>query len=411
MALLRSTALAVALVPGAGEAPACSGQLLENGICLPAAWPPAANFTAELKTPPYLLEPPAVINISRGRQLFVDSFLIAETNAATSFHEGDYAAENPVLSPDQPWEKTPATATSPAGGTAMPFSGGSWYFNESFHIWYSCGTGRSGDISNTCYATSTDGRKWTKPRFNQGTNTVKGSGWHDGNTVWLDRRESDPARRFKIAEVRKEQQYQHYTLLQSATGLEWEVIKNRTGPIQDRSTFFFEPLRERWVYTNKVSGKVNTTNSDGGVWPGYGRSHAYFASKTDHLCEWTAEGKCSEDDASWTKLFDSESPSEPRPWVVADADDPVLLMPNGTAFEFNKGSRTINPNQLYNLDVIAHESLLVGQFSVLQCKHSDYPAGCPGPESGHEFNSVFLGWSRDGEPRWPHVCGCSPFTQ
>jgi hypothetical protein len=72
------------------EAPACAGQLLENGICLPAVWPPAANFFAELKTPPYLLKPPAVSNISRGRQLFVDSFLVAETNAATSFHEGEY---------------------------------------------------------------------------------------------------------------------------------------------------------------------------------------------------------------------------------------------------------------------------------------------------------------------------------
>ena len=33
---------------------------------------------------------------------------------------------------------------------------------------------------------------------------------------------------------------------------------------------------------------------------------------------------------------------------------------------------------------------------MLQCKHSNFPAGCPGPESGHEFNSVFLGFSRDG---------------
>ena len=125
MALLRSTALAIALVPAGagpgnsagdgGDAPACAGQLLENGICLPAAWPPPANFTAELKTPPYLLEPPAVINISRGRQLFVDSFLIAETNAATSFHEGEYAGENPVLSPDQPWEKASAGGAT-AGG-------------------------------------------------------------------------------------------------------------------------------------------------------------------------------------------------------------------------------------------------------------------------------------------------------
>ena len=113
---------------GAEVAP-CAGLLLENGICLPPAWPPRANFSAELKTPPYLLQPPALINISRGRQLFVDTFLIAETNAATSFHEGEYAAENPVLRPDQEWEKTPKPPgkSSPwgdgGGGIAMPFRG------------------------------------------------------------------------------------------------------------------------------------------------------------------------------------------------------------------------------------------------------------------------------------------------
>ena len=365
-----------AAAAGGEASPAACAQRLENGICLPAAWPPAANFSAVLKMPPYLLNPPSVINISRGRQLFVDSFLIAETNAVTSFHAGEYASENPVLTPDQPWEKTPPPpGSSVGGGRAMPFSGGAWYYNKSFHLWYNCGPSRSGNVSNTCYATSANGRTWTKPLFNDGTNAVRGSARHDGNTVWLDRRETNPARRFKIAEVRSEQQDQHYTLHQSADGLDWQVIKNKTGPISDRSTFFFDPLRERWVFTNKVNGE--TTTPDGKKKLQFGRSHAYFASQTDQLCDWTpaapesaghaqslATEECSKEDAAWTELYSSTSLSEPRPWVVADADDPVLLMPNGTAFQFNKGSGTVNPNQLYNLDAIGHESLLVGQFSV-----------------------------------------------
>ena len=182
-------------------------------------------------------------------------------------------------------------------------------------------------------------------------------------------------------------------MLQSEDGLDWKLIKNRTGPIEDRSTFFFDSMRERWVFTNKVSG---TGPGADGKEVEFGRSHAYFASQTHELCEWSSDGMCTEDSLTWTKMFSSDEESEPRPWVLADADDPRLLMPNGTAFDFNKGTKTANPNQLYNLDATGYESLLVGQFSVLQCKHGNYPAGCPGPESGHEFNSVFLGWSRDG---------------
>ena len=85
-------------------------------------------------------------------------------------------------------------------------------------MWYKCGPSRhtiwghtchtgncTGEVSNTCYARSANGKDWEKPLFNQGTNTVRGSALYDGNTVWLDRHETNPARRFKIAEVRSEQ--------------------------------------------------------------------------------------------------------------------------------------------------------------------------------------------------------------
>ena len=59
-----------------GRAP----ETLYNGITLASPWPPRQRFPDEhLVTPPYLADPPAVIPIDVGRQLFVDDFLIEET--------------------------------------------------------------------------------------------------------------------------------------------------------------------------------------------------------------------------------------------------------------------------------------------------------------------------------------------
>ena len=54
----------------------CRGELMFNGICLPSPWPPRINLTHKVTTPPYLTAPPAVIDITVGRQLFVDDFLV-----------------------------------------------------------------------------------------------------------------------------------------------------------------------------------------------------------------------------------------------------------------------------------------------------------------------------------------------
>ena len=54
----------------------CDGELTFNGICLPPTWPPRINLTHRATAPPYLAAPPAVIDITIGRQLFVDDFLV-----------------------------------------------------------------------------------------------------------------------------------------------------------------------------------------------------------------------------------------------------------------------------------------------------------------------------------------------
>ena len=53
---------------------------------------------------PYLKNPPEVINVNVGRQLFVDDFLIDKTDLAFCFHAAKKYEGNPVLYPQTEWE-------------------------------------------------------------------------------------------------------------------------------------------------------------------------------------------------------------------------------------------------------------------------------------------------------------------
>src|SRR5690606_9766259 len=102
--------------PGAGE-------VLYNGIELPAEWPPEYDPLAREPMPvPYLERPPTVIPIDVGRQLFVDDFLIEATTLRRTYHRAEPYEHNPVLRPDQPWELKPGGADA-----AAPFSDGVWF--------------------------------------------------------------------------------------------------------------------------------------------------------------------------------------------------------------------------------------------------------------------------------------------
>ncbi len=183
--------------------PALAGEVLYNGIELPAPWPPRRDGLtyevfrnqASLKyfapmAVPYLEKPPAVIPIDLGRQLFVDDFLIENTNLRRTFHLAQYHPASPVLKPDRKWEQ------GDRGPRALVFSDGVWYDPQDrlFKMWY-LGYG-------TCYAVSRDGIHWEKPQLDvePGTNIVlKPKPPRDDNaTVWLDLAETDPSRRYKM---------------------------------------------------------------------------------------------------------------------------------------------------------------------------------------------------------------------
>lgn len=323
------------VLAGALGTPGARADMLYNGIELPAAWPP--NYgpltTGPLRTPPYLLAPPAVIPIDVGRQLLVDDFLIEQTTLTRTYHDAVYHPATPVLKPDQPWEQE--------GGepTAMPFSDGVWWdpAEKLLKAWY-----MGGYVKHTCYATSWDGLHWDKPLLDvvPGTNIVHPK-TRDSATVWLDLETADPSRRYVL------QMYPHpadagaYEVYFSADGIHWGERAVRTSRAGDRGTIFWNPFRQRWVYGIRGGTRV-------------GRMRLYRESPDLIVgADWRG-GQAVE-------------------WVGADELDPVRA---------DLKTRC----ELYNLDCVAYESLMLGLFSIWRGQPADRA----------KPNEICVGFSRDG---------------
>jgi hypothetical protein len=341
---------------GRGEA-ADLGHTLYNGIVLPREWPPRlSEFSTSTEkdpvVPPYLISPPAVIPIDVGRQLFVDDFLVADTTLTRTFHLAKYHPANPVLKPDQPWEMK-----NPDHAAAMVFSDGVWYDpqDQIFKMWYMVG-----ESASTGYAISRDGIHWNKPALDvrPPTNIVQPGG-RDSSTVWLDLEEKDPARRFKMfrvigaggADPVTEWNNWVMAIHFSADGIHWGEPVAKTGRVVDRSTVFWNPFRKVWVYSIRHVYKVGDA-----VDKSYG-----FARRRSYV-----EGSDVLAAARWEV-------NEPLRWTDVDRLDP------------QRDDLKIKP-QLYNLDAVAYESLMVGFFTIWRGQ----------PADRHKPNNVALGYSRDG---------------
>jgi hypothetical protein len=322
-----------------------AGELLYNGIRLPDAWPPA-HFAVTHEpppAPPYLLDPPAVVPIDTGRQLFVDHFLIEETSLRRTFHQPVYFPGNPVLAPDTPFERPEGRRP-----TAFVFSGGVWYdpAERLYKIWYHCPTG-------TCYATSLNGVEWRKPEldFQPGANLVHRAPM-DSSTIWLDLAEKDPSRRYKYAFTGGHMRplYLHF----SPDGIHWGQPVAQSRPVADRTTIFFNPFRRVWVYSIR-------DHTPGEIGPDRMRKpgdHLRYRRYWEHAD--VIQG------LAWPS-------SGPVVWTWADRLDAARVDLNTRP-------------ELYNLDAAPYESLLVGLFSMWRGQ----------PLNREKPNSVSLGFSRDG---------------
>lgn len=344
-------------------AASAGAQTLHNGIQLPEVWPPRQQIPTERKVMPvpYLADKPAVIPVNTGRQLFVDTFLIAETDLTPVFHTPDFYQGNPVLEPTEEWEKTIEGAPY-----AAPFSDGIWYDDRDgkFKMWYLAGAGsmhkEERQTFYTCYAESADGEHWRK--VNQdivpGTNIVDTCN-RDAATVWLDREESDPARRYKFFNIerRKGDRRWQMILKYSPDGIHWSRGVAQSGDMGDRTTAFYNPFTKKWVMSLRAGTPVSS------------RSRYYIENSDPEM------------------LVSLAHRTKP------DADDKNIV------FWFTPDDKELRHERfpevepgIYNFDAIPYESIMLGFYSAWA-----------GPENRvceqegiQKRNVLSLGYSRDG---------------
>ena len=329
-----------------------------NSIPLLTPWPPRYEEPAErIPMPvPYLANKPSVIPIDEGRQLFVDDYLIFRTTLEAVCHTPDYYSGNPVLAPGQSWEKTLDGVPY-----AAPFSDGVWYdeLENKFKMWYLTGGSAVGKKFCTAYAESKDGKNWTKPDLQliPGTSLVD-TCERDASTLWLDKLEGDPAKRYKLFNVEKntESEGWHFALKYSKDGIHWQSPVAKSGDILDRSSAFYNPFRGIWALSLRHKTRLSR------------RSRAYLEARDAETAVSLAHEMTDSDDPDIVFWFTPDSLEKRHP----DFQDTA-------------------PG-IYHFDCIPYESIILGQYSVWQ-----------GPENEtcrnlgiQKRNEVMLGYSRDG---------------
>jgi hypothetical protein len=353
----------VGLLTLATSAAGRGGETLPNGITLPDEWPPRVRCDFEPMRVPYLEQPPAVVPIDGGRQLFVDDFLIERTSLARTFHRPRYHPASPVLRPETPWE------LGSDGDFAAPFSDGVWYdpADRRFKLWYHAAKRR------TCLALSDDGIRWTRPMLDvePGTNVVltsrNNASQRDANTIWLDLTAADPHERFKLFEARYARGPFCMGYRTSPDGIHWSEEKASGARSWDRSTVFYNPFRKVWVAS--VRGHDHEPPA-----PPH-RLRNYFESPTAAgVVQWRQPT----DDVAKGHVL----PHDLVPWVGADRLDPRHPDPRFAG---------VAP-QLYNLDAFPYESVLVGLFTIWQGPTNEVMQEL----DLQKRNEVFVGFTRDG---------------
>jgi hypothetical protein len=340
-AFLQAAAGCVAWPQLGGAQPPLSQDALYNGIVLPTPFPPRRDeLTTRPERAPYLASPPRVIPIDVGRQLFVDDFLIQESSLYRTFHRATYHPKNPLLVPERDYERrdpyAAVTGVLPSP-TAMVFSDGVFFdpADRVFKLWY-----MAGYQQQTAIAVSHDGVAWDRPRLDvvAGTNIVS-TAPRDSNTVWLDLNAGDARERYKMAGYELGAKALRFQI--SHDGIHWRA-SGLSGHCGDRSTFFHNPFRDVWCFSLRADQTGTLV-----------RSRRYFESRTFAGTRW--------------------ADADPVAWVAADTLD------------VKRPDLQTDP-QIYNVDAVAYESVMLGLFTMYRGERTDR----------EKPNDLCVAFSRDG---------------
>ena len=358
-----SLSLAVALAFSAG------GEVLYNGIVLPEKWPPRINplSRASLRAP--YLDPqniPAAIPIDVGRQLFVDDFLIgSSTGVVRKFNKPVKYIGNPVMWPVTKAEldkiERPPDCTMRAPGCCMP-GGGVWWdpTRQRFRMWYL--SGWNGPLS---LAESADGLKWERPPVGpNGDNVLLPGLTVDTFSVWPDYAAANPYASWRLfiappgCPVRSRQ-------FASPDGCRWTAV-DAGGKVGDSSTLFYNPFRGKWVWSVRH------------YWSGGDRCRVYR--EHEGFIKGAVWKSATEDDIR-SGRYDADGKAEVFPWLACDDADITRTI-----------GGTVRKPQLYNVDAVPYESLMVGLFKIICGRDNKESARSGMPKT----TTVHFAYSRDG---------------
>jgi hypothetical protein len=175
--------------------------------------------------------------------------------------------------------------------------------------------------------------------------------------VWLDLEESDPAKRYKLVYTDSRWTYQ---VRFSPDGIHW-TDPQTVGRAGDRGTCFYDPFRKVWVFSIRLGS--------------YGKRARWYWEESDLA----------------KAPFWNKARTDTYMWIGADSGDrphPDLGI----------------PTELYNLDAVAYESLMLGFFTIwhgdTRAKEMKNPPTATArrwqEQERPKLNMLKLGFSRDG---------------
>ncbi len=333
-----------------------TATVLYNGIAVPNDWTdPAVVLTNEAKVKiPYLIDKseggyaPDVVNIDTGRQLFVDDFLIDNSMSSgltTTYYQAT-VKDDPVF--------------TGVNNQAFLTSGGVWYDMEAklYKMWYQYSF--TGPIF---YAYSTDGDHWTASNGKTNDFKIKLDGDYcyskiASSSVWLDY-DAPANERYKMllrqTNTAAGAEDAVGLLYVSADGMNWTSATDgddnavTTGPMHDRSTFFYDALNGEW----RFSIRVNTTAGWGDYWV-----NGVEKDDPNTRVRYVHSGSTWLEASQWESWDSEPADNVPKLWLQADSNDGIDGYVSGLYAAI--GSTEQKEAQLYNVDAIAYESVMIG---------------------------------------------------